>query len=108
MEPLKILEKHPFELVQESVHEVLLAITTYLSAQRMTSNKHGKGNSLEESKEKYRTAMKSLQDDLMPIRAHGIGMLKEMVLAKDPLVSSGEGLDQVLDIFIRLVQDEDR
>ncbi|KAI8878263.1 hypothetical protein K501DRAFT_258909 [Backusella circina FSU 941] len=108
VEPLKILEKHPFELIQESVHEVLLAITTYLSAQRMSSSsKHGKGNSLEESKEKYRTAMKSLQDDLMPIRAHGIGMLKEMVLAKDPLVSSGEGLDQVLDIFIRLVQDED-
>ncbi|KAG1071981.1 hypothetical protein G6F42_025961 [Rhizopus arrhizus] len=51
--------------------------------------------------------MKSLQDDLLPIRAHGMGMLKEMALAKDPLVSSGEGLDQLLDIFVRLVQDED-
>lgn len=107
VEPLKRLEQHPFELVQESVNEVLLAITSYLSAQKMSGIKNSKGTSLEASKEKYREAMKSLQDDLLPIRAHGMGMLKEMALARDPLVSSGEGLDQLLDIFVRLVQDED-
>lgn len=107
LEPLKKLEKHPFELVGKSVNEVLLAITSYLSAQKMSNMKHGKAASIEASKEKYRDAMKSLQDDLLPIRAHGMGMLKEMVLSKDPLVSTGEGLDQVLDIFVRLVQDED-
>ncbi|KAI9267138.1 hypothetical protein EDC94DRAFT_667356 [Helicostylum pulchrum] len=107
MEPLKKLESHPFELVGESVNEVLLAIQSYLSAQRMSNMKHRPSASIEASKEKYREAMKSLQDDLLPIRAHGMGMLKEMVLAKDPLVSSGEGLNQVLDIFVRLVQDED-
>lgn len=107
LEPLKKLEKHPFELVGKSVNEVLLAITSYLSAQKMSNMKHGKVASIEASKEKYRDAMKSLQDDLLPIRAHGMGMLKEMVLSKDPLVSTGEGLDQVLDIFVRLVQDED-
>ncbi|GAN11288.1 transport and Golgi organization protein 6 homolog [Mucor ambiguus] len=107
VDPLKQLEKYPFELVQESVNEVLLAITSYLSAQKMSGMKQTSGTSLEASKEKYRDAMKSLQDDLLPIRAHGMGMLKEMALAKDPLVSSGEGLDQLLDIFVRLVQDED-
>ncbi|KAI8647476.1 armadillo-type protein [Parasitella parasitica] len=107
VEPLKQLEKYPFQLVQESVNEVLLAITSYLSAQKMSGVKQTPGTSLEASKEKYRDAMKSLQDDLLPIRAHGMGMLKEMALAKDPLVSSGEGLDQLLDIFVRLVQDED-
>lgn len=107
VEPLKQLEKYPFELVQESVNEVLLAITSYLSAQKMFGMKQTSGTSLEASKEKYRDAMKSLQDDLLPIRAHGMGMLKEMALAKDPLVSTGEGLDQLLDIFVRLVQDED-
>lgn len=103
--PLQKLEKHPFELVSESVNEVLLAITSFLSSQRMSQGKGTPG--IEVSKEKYRDAMKSLQDDLLPIRAHGMGMLKEMVLAKDPLVSSTEGIDQVLDIFVRLVQDED-
>ncbi|KAK4522076.1 uncharacterized protein ATC70_004615 [Mucor velutinosus] len=107
VDPLKQLEKYPFELVQESVNEVLLAITSYLSAQKMSGMKQASGTSLEASKEKYREAMKSLQDDLLPIRAHGMGMLKGMALARDPLVSSGEGLDQLLDIFVRLVQDED-
>ncbi|CAO3678365.1 unnamed protein product [Rhizopus stolonifer] len=106
LEPLKKLEKHPVELVQESVQEFLLAITSYLSAQKMSRKKENQP-SLEASREKYKEAMKSLQDDLLPIRAHGMGMLKEMALAKDPLVSSGEGLDQLLDIFVRLVQDED-
>ena len=107
VDSLKILEKHPMELVGEAVNEVLLAITSYLSSQKMANAKHKPSASIEVSKEKYRDAMKSLQDDLLPIRAHGMGMLKEMVLAKDPLVSSGEGLDGVLDIFVRLVQDED-
>ncbi|GAA5816742.1 hypothetical protein MFLAVUS_010274 [Mucor flavus] len=107
MEPLKKLESHPFELVGEAVNEVLLAIQSYLSAQKMSNMKHKPSASIEASKEKYREAMKSLQDDLLPIRAHGMGMLKDMVLTKDPLVSSGEGLNQVLDIFVRLVQDED-
>ncbi|CEP17650.1 hypothetical protein [Parasitella parasitica] len=107
VEPLKQLEKYPFQLVQESVNEVLLAITSYLSAQKMSGMKQTSGTSLEQSREKYRDAMKSLQDDLLPIRAHGMGILKDMALAKDPLVSSGDGLDQLLDIFVRLVQDED-
>ncbi|PHZ07293.1 uncharacterized protein RHIMIDRAFT_209508 [Rhizopus microsporus ATCC 52813] len=93
------------ELVYESVNEFLLAITSYLSAQTISNRKQQP--SLEASKEKYREAMKSLQDDLLPIRAHGMGILKDMALAKDPLVSSGEGLSQLLDIFVRLIQDED-
>ncbi|ORE03185.1 hypothetical protein BCV72DRAFT_213761 [Rhizopus microsporus var. microsporus] len=105
LEPLKKLENHPMELVYESVNEFLLAITSYLSAQTISNRKQQP--SLEASKEKYREAMKSLQDDLLPIRAHGMGILKDMALAKDPLVSSGEGLSQLLDIFVRLIQDED-
>ncbi|OZJ02187.1 hypothetical protein BZG36_04319 [Bifiguratus adelaidae] len=55
----------------------------------------------------YQEALKAIQDNLLPVRAHGIGMLKEMVLAKDPLVTDGAGLDHVLDLFTQLVQDED-
>ncbi|KAI7865081.1 hypothetical protein BDF14DRAFT_1875694 [Spinellus fusiger] len=106
IEPLKQLEKHDAEVVQASAHEVILAVTTCLSAQRV-SDAHSKLPSMEASKKKYQEAMKALQDDLLPVRAHGIGMLKEMVLSRDPLVSSGSGLDNVLDIFVRLLQDED-
>ncbi|KAF7724463.1 transmembrane and coiled-coil domains-containing protein 7 [Apophysomyces ossiformis] len=105
--PLKQLESHPLEPVQESVHEIILAITSYLSSQRLSGKKDKAGSKEEASKARYRDAMKNLQDDLLPVRAHGIGILKEMVLEKDPLVSSGEGLNTVLDLLIHLVQDED-
>ncbi|KAI8973433.1 hypothetical protein BDF20DRAFT_651428 [Mycotypha africana] len=108
MEPLKVIEKqHPFELVSEAVNELLLALTSFLSSESISKATTSNSSSLEASKEKYKLAMKSLQDELLPIRAHGMGLLKEMALAKDPLVSSGEGLDHLLDIFTRLVQDED-
>lgn len=95
--------------MQDQIHEVILAITTYLSAYNMKSGKSATDDdALEQSKVKYRDAMKALQDELLPIRAHGMGMLKEMILAKDPLVSSGTQLDGILDLFVRLVQDEDR
>lgn len=106
IEPLKKLESYQIEELQAPVQELLLAITSLVSAQRMARSKRSDG--LDASKEKYREAMKALQDELLPVRAHGMAMLRDMVLARDPLVSSGEGLDNVLDIFIRLVQDEDR
>ncbi|KAI9009389.1 hypothetical protein CLU79DRAFT_710972 [Phycomyces nitens] len=102
--PLRTVEKYGGEEVQDPVHEVILAITSHLSAQRMAGPK---SDGQEDSRTKYREAMKALQDDLLPVRAHGIGMLKEMVLSRDPLVASGSGLDNVLDLFVRLVQDED-
>ncbi|KAJ8655234.1 hypothetical protein O0I10_009102 [Lichtheimia ornata] len=105
IEPLKKLESYQIEELQAPVQELLLAITSLVSAQRMARSKRSDG--LDASKEKYREAMKALQDELLPVRAHGMAMLRDMVLARDPLVSSGEGLDNVLDIFIRLVQDED-
>ncbi|KAI8388768.1 uncharacterized protein BYT42DRAFT_561154 [Radiomyces spectabilis] len=106
--PLKELEARSMDIIKEAVHEVMLAITSHLSAQKFAKQGKGKQDSqMEASKTKYREAMKALQDELLPVRAHGIGMLKEMVLAKDPLVSTGTGLDSVLDMFVRLVQDED-
>ncbi|KAI9494679.1 hypothetical protein BDB00DRAFT_301422 [Zychaea mexicana] len=107
--PLKQLESYKIHELQEPVHEVLLAITSYISAQKMTGrSKKGKGTAdQEESEQKFLDAMRALQDDLLPVRAHGIGILRDLVLAKDPLVSSGPALDNLLDIFVRLIQDED-
>ncbi|CAO3642946.1 unnamed protein product [Cunninghamella echinulata] len=105
---LKKLEKYGGELMHDQIHEVILAITSYLSAHDMNNNEKTKGDDkLEQSKLKYQDAMKSLQDELLPIRAHGMGILKDMILANDPLVSSGTQLDTILDLFIHLTQDED-
>ncbi|ORX49189.1 hypothetical protein DM01DRAFT_1325961 [Hesseltinella vesiculosa] len=101
---LKRLEKMADEILQDQIHEVILAITTIQSSQDM---KAANGGRLTQSQKQYQEAMKALQDELLPVRAHGIGLLKEMILAKDPLVSSGQALDDLLDLFIRLAQDED-
>ncbi|GAA5810335.1 hypothetical protein MFLAVUS_003756 [Mucor flavus] len=98
MEPLKKLKSHTFELV----NEVLLALQSYLPAQKMSNMKHELSASIEASKEKYCKAIKLLQDDLLPIRAHSTGLL-----AKDPLVSSDsyiyvnavEGLSALTDAY---------
>lgn len=63
---------------------------------------------MQSSIDTYKQAMEALRDELMPVRAHGMGMLKNMILAKDPLVAEGKGLDEVLDIFVNMVQDDDR
>ncbi|KAI9310356.1 hypothetical protein BX666DRAFT_1870111 [Dichotomocladium elegans] len=103
--PLKQLESYRIAELEEPIHELLLMITSSLSMQKMgRGRKSGPEN---ESKEKYRDAMKALQDNLMPVRAHGMAILRDMVLARDPLVSTEDGLSNVLDIFVRLVQDED-
>ncbi|KAK9760919.1 hypothetical protein K7432_014582 [Basidiobolus ranarum] len=50
--------------------------------------------------------MEALQDPILPVKAYGIGILKDMVLKKDPLIVGPE-LDRVLDIFVSMVQNED-
>ncbi|CAG8808207.1 16901_t:CDS:2, partial [Racocetra fulgida] len=48
-----------------------------------------------------------LQDDILPIKARGLVMLKEMVLEKDIIVDERDNLNKVLDIFVNMVQDEE-
>ncbi|ORX90611.1 ARM repeat-containing protein [Basidiobolus meristosporus CBS 931.73] len=58
------------------------------------------------SRKRYQQAMEALQDQILPVKAYGIGILKDMVLKKDPLIVGPE-LDRVLDIFVSMVQNED-
>ncbi|CAG8442579.1 10649_t:CDS:2 [Acaulospora colombiana] len=61
----------------------------------------------EESLKKFQEALEALQDEILPIKARGITMLKEMVLEKDVVMNEGENLDRVFDIFIQMVQDDE-
>jgi hypothetical protein len=78
----------------------------------ISARKASKSSSLDiqhqESLKKYQEAMDALQDEILPIRARGIVMLKEMVLEKDPLMNEDMNLNRVLDIFIQMIQDEER
>ncbi|GAB5590431.1 hypothetical protein Unana1_05331 [Umbelopsis nana] len=105
---LQTLQLHPVPAIQESARELSLVIKSRQAEENVSSRVAGGDSNMQSSIEKYKQAMEALRDELMPVRAHGMGMLKDMILAKDPLVADGKGLDEVLDIFINMVQDDDR
>ncbi|KAM3583327.1 hypothetical protein VKS41_004240 [Umbelopsis sp. WA50703] len=104
---MQILQDHPIATIQESARELSLVIKSIQAEEDITRRAAGSNSITQSSVEKYKHAMEALRDDLMPVRAHGMGMLKEMILAKDPLVAQGKGLEEVLDIFVTMVQDDD-
>lgn len=105
---LQTLQLHPVPAIQESARELSLVIKSRQAEENVSSRVAGGDSNMQSSIEKYKQAMEALRDELMPVRAHGMGMLKDMILGKDPLVADGKGLDEVLDIFINMVQDDDR
>ncbi|KAJ2956554.1 hypothetical protein NQZ79_g7601 [Umbelopsis isabellina] len=104
---MQTLQSHPIATIQDSARELSLVIKSIEAEEDITRRAAGSSSITQSSVEKYKHAMEALRDDLMPVRAHGMGMLKEMILAKDPLVAQGKGLDEVLDIFVTMVQDDD-
>ncbi|CCJ31077.1 unnamed protein product, partial [Pneumocystis jirovecii] len=61
-------------------------------------------NSLTENlKEKYNKAIRYIYDQLVPIRAQGILLLKEIIETKDPIID----VNEVLNILIGLLKDDD-
>jgi hypothetical protein len=105
---LQLLQNHPVAAIQESARELSLVIKSRQAEENISKRATGNDAATYSSIEKYKQAMEALRDELMPVRAHGMGMLKDMILAKDPLVADGKGLDEVLDIFVNMVQDDDR
>lgn len=106
---LQILQNHPIPAIQESARELSLVIKSREAEENVSDRMAGSNNTnMQSSIDTYKQAMEALRDELMPVRAHGMGMLKNMILAKDPLVAEGKGLDEVLDIFVNMVQDDDR
>lgn len=61
--------------------------------------------------ETYQKALKLIQDPILPVRAHGLFLLRDLVtsVSSSPASSSDLGplIPAILDIFIQSVQDDD-
>lgn len=59
--------------------------------------------------EKYQQALKLLQDPILPVRAHGLVLLKDLVLssAQTPTAVDPALIPGILSIFLQLVQEDD-
>ena len=72
-----------------------------ISVRSLTSPVDDAEKKRQQSLKKYQEALEALRDTILPVRARGIVMLREMILARDPIMYEGDNLDHVLDIFIK-------
>ncbi|CAG8567531.1 1282_t:CDS:10 [Funneliformis mosseae] len=105
---LELLQNHSSPSIQSLTRNIRLTVSAR-NASKVSSFKNDSEESIrrQESLKKYQEAMDALQDEILPIKARGILMLKEMILEKDPLMDKVVNLNRVLDIFIQMVQDEE-
>jgi len=59
-----------------------------------------------DSEEQFRQAMKDMADELLPVRAHGMTQLRNMILKRDEVAN--ENLDDIIKIFLNQIEDQDR
>jgi hypothetical protein len=85
-------------------HDVtsIAALASKLRVRIMTS---GKAQPKNKSLELFRLAVKELSDELLPIRAHGMSVIRQLVLTKDCVAE--EHLESIITIYLDLIQDED-
>ncbi|CAG8636092.1 14603_t:CDS:10 [Funneliformis caledonium] len=101
---LELLQNHSSPSIQSLTRNIRLTVSAR-NASKVSSFKNDSEESIrrQESLKKYQEAMDALQDEILPIKARGILMLKEMILEKDPLMDEVVNLNRVLDIFIQMI-----
>ncbi|ORZ21893.1 hypothetical protein BCR41DRAFT_23073 [Lobosporangium transversale] len=110
---LKRLSDHPLIEIRRVAHDLRTLIPTRLdNSFNMKDAPHK--TEMEIEMEKYASALAALQDSLLPVRAHGLHILREMILSKSILLTRSFGgdeaereLDHTLDIFVQHIQEPD-
>ncbi|KAF8165366.1 hypothetical protein B0H34DRAFT_793763 [Crassisporium funariophilum] len=94
--------------------EARLVITARLANESGIGTTTYNGNSEENGQETYQKALKLLQDPILPVRAHGLLLLRQLVTTssssstfKGAQFNNRSLLPSVLSIFLQSVQDDD-
>ena len=117
---LEPLTKHPSESLRPLAREARIVLTARLAStsspsENSTSKKSGVNND-EDPKVVYQKALTLLQDPLLPVRAHGLLLLRQLASSKSPSPEDPTRLTPALDpvlvpgilsIFLQSIQDED-
>ncbi|KAF9963533.1 transmembrane and coiled-coil domains-containing protein 7 [Modicella reniformis] len=111
---LKQLSNHPLIEIRRVAHDLQTLIPPRLNDSSTAGSEVRQKTEMEIEMEKYASALAALQDSLLPVRAHGLHILREMVLAKSIVLTQSRGndsaereLDHALDIFVQHVQEPD-
>lgn len=88
--------------------EARLVITARLANTSGTKATSTNKRADEDDQEVYQKALKLLQDPILPVRAHGLLLLKELVSSRTKGHQINKALvPSILSIFLQAVQDED-
>ncbi|KAF8655292.1 hypothetical protein AX16_003191 [Volvariella volvacea WC 439] len=91
--------------VQSQAKEAKLIMT----AQLASGTKLGKGHQGDSAREIYQKALKLIQDPILPVRAHGLMMLKNLVIPPpgQPSKLDPAFVPAILSVFLQSIQDND-
>ncbi|KAG9038544.1 hypothetical protein FRB95_000765 [Tulasnella sp. JGI-2019a] len=112
---IEVLTTHASTTVGALAREARLVLTARNASTSTAGSQIGTGpeDPRQRAQEQYQQALKLLQDPILPVRAHGLVLLKNLVLsAKAPTPGSRSTVDPalipaILSIFLQLVQEDD-
>lgn len=95
-------------LAREAKMVLSLRRASAFAGQRSDSQGEQGTDILAASRATYQEALKSLQDPILPVRAHGLAQLRTLVRSPEAFLSTDPALlPAVLDIFVQALEDED-
>lgn len=108
---LEPLINSPSDSIRKPSLEARLIITAR-STYSATASPQGIQPERKSDQETYREAIKLVQDPILPVRAHGLLMLRQMVVPPRTSAVTHPELDRalipgILDVFMQCVQDDD-
>ncbi|KAJ1990135.1 hypothetical protein H4R33_001818 [Dimargaris cristalligena] len=105
---LKALTNIPHPLIQGTLADLIVKVDARQA--RQTTAGPADQDSQRLSRDRYQQALEALEDDIVPIRAHGLSILRDMILTRDPWLNDSNHpgrLNQVFDLFVQLIKNED-
>ncbi|KAI0317004.1 hypothetical protein OF83DRAFT_1276666 [Amylostereum chailletii] len=108
--------KHPSEAIRSLAREARMVLTVRIaSSSAPASSRTSMARKATDVQETYQKALKLLQDPILPVRAHGLLLLRELVTpspARAPTPPTPPAdlqplVPAILDIFLQSVQDDD-
>eukprot|EP00842_Homolaphlyctis_polyrhiza_P003711 jgi/Hompol1/4340/HPOL_003603-RA len=99
---LQTLVLHTNPLIAAQARDVRVSLAKYLDTAPDSSRE---SDGWEESLTTFTKALEELGDELVPVRAHGVSVLRKMVLARDPVACAH--IETIITVFLDLLENED-
>ncbi|KDQ15352.1 hypothetical protein BOTBODRAFT_624950 [Botryobasidium botryosum FD-172 SS1] len=111
---LEPLANHPSQFIRQSASEVRLILKARLASDVSISAPDTDSPARKSALETYQEALKLVQDPILPVRAHGLLLLRHLIVP--PTSRAGKAAPEpiepalvpaILDVFMQAVQDDD-